>query len=161
MSCLIDTDVSKGASGKLVLPKGIFEGISNGQLFLATKKKISETITLWKIKEDTKVYEVYCEIGLDKKVGEFILKLKDITVDIDDLTLLNCLDGICKGTESLPCSFDGFVMTDREEAIDELRDAVVNMTIDDMKIVKTVVIRSVSQTFIDDEKAIVKRLSIE
>lgn len=140
--CLIKlADISEEKKeGKVILPKGIFDGIEHEQLFIATRRKDTKHIILHPIKnKDAIIYEVYCELCVDKVLHLFIMNLKKVSIELD-ITLLNITDGICKGDPEAPCTFDGFVMlnTETEGKIPDLKEKIKNIEVKGDKIAKTV-----------------------
>lgn len=145
LKCLINSKTSNDESPTIVLPKGVFNGVESDRLYLATKRKKFDYLTVWILKEKNiaKIYELYCELKLDKAIIEFIWELQEIIKKVDGALMLDINDGICKGDEDIPCTFDGFFAVKEghnpDKCMDELMDRIKEIRIEDQLIVSKIV----------------------
>ena len=104
--------------GSIVIPNGIFEISEDFNLpykFLAVKKRNSPIFKLIPIEMDKGIFEVYCEVIDNQRIGNVVELISKFTHKHDTLTLLSETEGICMGQGSeYPCTFDGFVVLEGE-----------------------------------------------
>jgi len=127
--------------GTAYLPKGMFDGFDEeDKLLIVTQRKDTKYITIHPIDhKDSIIYELYCELCIDKALPKFIMNLKRVTMGLN-ITLLTITEGICKGDSKSPCTYDGFVAVkpDTEDKIPILREKIKSIEINGKRIVQMV-----------------------
>lgn len=145
LKCTIKSKISKEDVPTVILPKGVFNEVEDDQTYIVTKRKKYDYLTIWIVKEKNiaKIYELYCELKLDKAIIEFIWELQKIAKKIDGVVMLDINDGICKGDKDIPCTFDGFFAVrngyDADSCMGELLEEIRKIEIDSNPVVSRVV----------------------
>lgn len=107
--------------GSVIIPSGIFELFQKFDApykFLAVKKRKSPVLKLIPVEKDVKIFEIYCEVLDNQRIGDLIKFISEFTHQYEELTFLPEIDGICLGKgRQYPCTFDGFATLKGNESL--------------------------------------------
>ena len=137
------------SNGSAVIPSGIFEFLKEMNVpykFLAVKKKKEKLLKLVPIELDKRIYEVYCEVLDNQRIGNMVEFISKFAYKHNNLTLLSEVEGICMGQGSkFPCTFDGFVVLkgDDESVIDALKKGLEDLSDESERILSKISIEIV------------------